>query len=184
MTKCDNKNEKNNITRRGIIAGLYAISFVLGVSCVVMDKKSKELDEKIKSFNAAELAIKFNCFEKIVYVEDFYSGYSLVSEDGLYTRGEYLYDYMLESDFDAIKLGNNYYTEDEKNMYEYNINQHFFITDEEYDYPFNGSCKIYKSKPYEELKNFDIYYDVDEDSALEDSGCTYYKYTRKIVRKK
>ena len=177
------------------MTGSFVSCVVLIAACCILDKKTKELEEKTYDLNAKYLIeyndfvlnndelLDENEFNKVVYIDGGYDFYTLQDKDGLYTRGIYLYDYLVNNNYDCMKLGQDYYSLESKNIYEYIIDNQLYIFDEDKIKSFNGVSKVYQSKSYEELKDFDIYYNVFENDTIESNGNTYYRAIRKLIKK-
>jgi hypothetical protein len=173
-------------TKKGIgtaaIISSYIFSGLLLAICFQLDKKDKELTEKFYSDNAQEL-IDQNTYNKVVYIENYYDDYTTLEDDIEYTTGEHLYNCLVNSDLQCVKFDDKYYTLDGRTIYEYVIDNYLYVLDEDsFDY-YNGVCRTYHSKTYDELKDYNVYLDVDENDATEYDGNTYYKTTRKLIKK-
>ena len=170
--------DKTSLT---IIGGCLVASLILGSKCYELDKQEKELTAKYYRKYAQEL-IEESTYNNVAYLYDD-SYYSTLDEDNEVTTGEYLSEYLVSSGLKCLKLNDDFYTSDGRKLYVYVIDNHYLILDEdEFDY-YNGVCRYIDTHTYEDLKDYSVYLDVEkEDSVIED-GTTYYRTTRKLIKK-
>ncbi|MBE6158900.1 MAG: hypothetical protein E7159_03655 [Firmicutes bacterium] len=176
------KNEK----RTFIIAGIVALEIVFGsITCLRYFDIKKQNEEKIDGFykkNAQQL-IDDNTYGKTAFVDSDYTNYTTLDGGLEYTNGDYICDYVSNSDIEYVKFGDKYYTSDGRIIYEYIIDNGLYIFEEDDFNYYNGVCRTYDSDTFEDLKDYCVYYDVDKADSKDYDGTTYYRTTRKLIKK-
>lgn len=179
-------NKKGNnikfILQSSVIGGSLLISSLLGYKIHKINELDKELTrEYYKKY--AESLVEECTSNDVTYIYDGESYYSTLDKDNEVTTGKYLSECLIENDIKCANVNDDFYTSDGRSIYVYIVNNHYVILDEdEFEY-LNGVVRYIDTHTYDELKDYSVYLDVNEDDKVIEDGEIYYKTTRKLIRK-
>ena len=164
------------------ITGCCVASGFLGAQCYKIDKAERELTSKIRFVNA-KILIEENTVNDVAYIYNGDSDYYSYISDGLFTEGRYICDYLENSDLKCVKIDDDFYTKDGRKLIVYVINNHYLIMNEDEHEYLNGMSRVVDTYTYDDLEDLSVYYDVDKNDSILQDGQTYYKATRRLIKK-
>ena len=170
-----------NMKRVQIVATIMTLA-ALSAVLFKINESHKKLDDLLDHSNAYDL-INYSMSGEMADVDAI--AVTTINEDGIYATGNSLNDILSDYDVECLKLNNDYYTSDGRSVYVYDINgQYLVLNPEEYDC-YNGSVRFVDTKPYEELKDYDLYFDVDENNPyIDQDNSHYYRVNKSLVKHK
>lgn len=150
-----------------------------------LDELNSDLDKELELMyeNNATTLLAYSWYGDIVALDNYCFYKTTISKDSLYTTGEDIYNFLIDHDIKCLRIDNTYYSKEGGRM---RINKHdsnITVTDAEINTDFNGTSLIVDTKKYEELLEYDMYYDIIEGKKTTENGKEYNYATRKLIRK-
>ncbi len=170
------------ILESSIIGGSLLVSSLLGYRIYKLNKLDKELTEEYYK-KYAEAMVETSNWYGVIFFYDGYSCYSTFEESCEATTGEYLSECLIDKNIQYVNVNDDFYTIDGRNIYVYIVNNHYVVLEADNFKYLNGVVRYIDTYPYEDLKDYSVYLDVDKDDKLIKDEDVYYRTTRKLIKK-
>ena len=165
-----------------LIGSSLIVDYKLVETCKIIDRQKQELIDQHYYITAGNV-LEDNVIGDVTIVNNDVDIYTSLEKDQEVTNGEYLYKYLLNNQIKFLVFDNQYYTIDGRNVYVYFIdNTYKVLNEDEFKY-LNGICRYVNTLPYDYIKDYSVYYDVDNKETVEVDGKVYYSTTRKLIKK-
>lgn len=147
-------------------------------------KSNEELKKQTYQYDA-NLLLSQNTYDNVAFLNTipYFETYS--DKDSTYTDGISIYNYLIDNNIDCFIVDNKYYSIDGRDLclvYNNAIKVVDLSDIEEYKYQ-NNTIYYVHTIPYEELKDYELYYDVLEDKVIRNyRGNNIYRATKKLIK--